>query len=381
MSRVPGPAEEPGSAALSRLEAPEYAEEAKPDRLTGEKPATPVAPSYLDRFKIILEGEKADVYLTLLRRLISGGRTNQFYPNPRAQDNLYKLMAPAANFGLDNQIRLNHLNGLPSEPDIGRVLADKDACARFQQMNDNADILSRQDDASKRLHKRIAYYREVAKSELPRRVHMEMKLRTIDHVQKVAHFYTIFERYDPGEGIFTRYTIQLTHQHTRWNRQQIELQGDDLLATEAFRNVISRYHSDEAEFAFMLLCEVPSINVEEVVRARIGPLWFKESNSPPEIAALLESRPGDFILNFPLERVGIPSRENYNKEDLNNDPFARLYRSSIADGDARQIADRRAETLGYRVYKERKFCCTKGIAEPLKELLAQRGLRCVIYTI
>ncbi|CAN0472193.1 unnamed protein product, partial [Phaeothamnion confervicola] len=222
--------------------------------------------------------------------------------------------------------------------DIGRVLADKDACFRFLQMNDNADILSRTDEASQRLHKRIDYYREVAKAELPKRVHMEMKVRTIDHAQKIAYFYTIFERYDPGDGMFTRYTIQLKHQSNRWNKPQIELQGDDLLATEAFRNVISRYHSDEAEFAFMLLSEVPSISVEEVVRARVGPLWFKDSTAPPEITELLQDRPGEFILSFPFERVGIPSKDNNNTEDLNKDPFARLYRTSLTD-EARGVAD------------------------------------------
>ena len=333
-----------------------------------------------ERFKIVLEGEQADIYLGILRRLIQGGRTNQFFPTPRGQDNLYRLMAPSASFGLDNRIRLNHLNGLPSEPDIGRVLADKDACFRFLQMNDNPDILSRKDEASLRLHKRIAYHREVAKAELPQRVHMELKVKAIDHAQKIAYFYSIFERYDPGEGVFTRYTVQLKHQHTRWNKPQIELQGDDLQATEAFRNVISRYHSDEAEFAFILLSEVPSITVDEVVRARVGPLWFKDSAAPTEIAELLSERPGEFILGFPLERVGIPSKENFNKDDNNNDPFARLYRASLSP-DARLMADTRAESLGYRVFKDRKFCCTKGVEKPLRELLGQRGCRCVIYTI
>ena len=54
-------------------------------------------------------------------------------------------------------------------------------------------------------------------------------------VSKTASFYSIFERYDPGEGVFTRYTITLQHQDSRWNKAQIEMQGDDLKATEAFR--------------------------------------------------------------------------------------------------------------------------------------------------
>jgi hypothetical protein len=352
------------------------------ERLTGDRDSqeveSPVAQP--ERFKICLEGESADSYLAVLRRLIQMARTNQYFPSPKGQDNLYRLMSPSSNFGLDNKIRLNDLNGMPSEPDIGRVLADKDAARRFLAMNDNADILSRTDPAALRLHKRISYYRDVEKSELPKRVNLEMKLRSLDHNAKIAQFYSIFERYDPGEGIFTRYTIQVSHQHTRWNQPQIELAGDDLSATTDFRNVISRYHSDEAEFAFILLSEVPSIKVEEVVRGRVGPLWFHQSNAPEEIRQLLAKHPSDFILNLPLERVGILSKDQADKADLNNDPFGRLYRSSLT-GSAREIADEKAASLGYRVYKERKFCCTKAIATPLRELLESRGCRCIIYTI
>jgi hypothetical protein len=351
-------------------------------RLTGETKSQEGEVSVVqpDRFKICLEGESADSYLTVLRRLIQMARTNQYFPSPKGQDNLYRLMSPQTNFGLDNKIRLNDLNGMPSEPDIGRVLADKEAGRRFLAMNDNADILSRTDPAALRLQKRILYYRDVEKSELPKRVNLEMKLRSLDHNAKVAQFYSIFERYDPGEGIFTRYTIQLSHRHTRWNQPQIELAGDDLSATTEFRNVISCYHSDEAEFAFILLSEVPSITVEEVVRGRVGPLWFHQSNAPEEIKELLNKHPGDFILNLPLERVGVLGKDQADKSDLNNDPFGRLYRPSLAPA-AREIADEKAASLGYRVYKERKFCCTKGIAGPLKSLLESRGCRCIIYTI
>jgi len=329
-------------------------------------------------YRVILKEADADVFLEFLRKLIRGGKLNQFYPNPNQMENLYRLMSPSGNLGIDPEIRINPRCGMPSEPDIGRVLADKEAAPRFLSRNDTAEVNARTDEASFKLHRRLQYLRDVNKSELPKRISHELKLRRVDLTSKTAYFYSIFERYDPGEGVFTRYTITLQHQDTRWNRQQIELQGDDLKATEGFRNVISRYHSDEAEFALILLSEVPGIKVEEVVRGRIGPLWFKEAETiPPEIKELLDKNPGNFILNFPLERVVINSSA---KEDLLADPFARLYRHTV-DGAARQFALEKAERLGYRVFKERKFCVTKGIAEPFKQLLAERNARCIIYTI
>lgn len=357
--------------ASSNLPVPEYE-----DLHSRESEAAPLLDS--TQYRVLLREEEADVFLGMLRKLIRGGKVNQFFPNPSALDHLYRLMSPSGNLGIDPEIRINPRSGLPSEPDIGRVLADKEACTRFLARNDTPEVMARTDEASFKLHRRIQYLRDVQKSDLPRRFHHDIKLRRVDLTTRTASFYSIFERYDPGEGVFTRYTITLQHQDSRWNRNQLELVGDDLRATEGFRNVISRYHSDEAEFAFILLSEVPGIKVEEVVRGRVGPLWFKEADvMPEEIRQLLERNPGNLIMNFPLERVVINSKA---KEDLLADPFARLYRASL-EGEARIQAERRAESLGYRVFKERKFCVTKGIAGPFQQLLADRGARCIVYTV
>lgn len=337
------------------------------------------SPADSARYKIVMSDSEADDFLTILRKLIRGGKLNQFFPSPNTMDNLYRLMAPAGNLGIDPQIRLNPRCGLPSEPDIGRVLADKDACQRFLARNDNPEVMGRTDEASFKLHRRIRYLRDINQSELPRRFNLDLKLRRIDAATRTASFYSVFERYDPGEGVFTRYTVTLRHQDQRWSRnQQIELKGDDLRVTENFRNVISRYSSDEAEFAFILLADVPGIQVEEVVRCRIGPLWFKEAETvPDEVRDLLIRHPGNFILNFPLERVVVNQTA---KEDLMADPFSRFYRDGLS-GEAREMALAKAEALGYRIFKERKFCVTKAIAAPFQELLKKRNARCIVYTI
>jgi hypothetical protein len=209
-----------------------------------------------------------------------------------------------------------------------------------------------------------------------------MWLRQVDDIKRVTYFTTIFERYDPGEGVFVRYTIQLAQHHARWSKAQIELQGDDLEYTQAFRNVISRYSSDEAEFAFILLSDLPNISVQEVVRARVGPLWYDGVQMPAEIEALMAKHPGNFILNLPSERVNAPSDKVASsvREDKNCDPFARFYRDSLVP-EVRPLAEARAEKLGYHVFKERKFCCTRGIELPFKEFLHKHGHRCVIYRV
>lgn len=324
----------------------------------------------------VLSGEHAETYCKLVEGLIRGGKPNNSFPSGRGVANLVYLLRPSTNRGLSNDVRVNLKNGLPSEPDIGRVIADKDICEKVLRSHDLASVRSRTDEASMPLVHRLDYYLDVQKRELPERFRLDLKLKRIDEKAQTADFIAVFERFDPGEGVFTHYNIHLRHQSDRWTKPQVELKGDDLKVTEAFRNVISRYSSDEAEFAFILLSDVPGITVEEVSRGRIGPLWMAGVPAPPAIEDLLKKHPGNVILNFPYEKVFVPEVEG--KEDDNRDPFARLYRTSLGQ-ENKQLADARAEKLGYIVHKERKFACSKPILNPLRDLCKELGKPCVIY--
>jgi hypothetical protein len=354
---------------------PQY-DDLEPSRSSTSEESREAKPSF-ERDPIqILDGPQAETYCQLLEGLIRGGKPNSFYPSGRGLANLVYLMRPSTNRGIINSIRVNMTNGMPDEPDVGRVIADKDICLKFLKSHDLASVRSRQDDASKRLISRLDYYQEVDRRELPERYRLDLKLKRIDEAKLVADFIAVFERFDPGEGVFTRYQIHLRHQSDRWSKPKVELLGDDLRYTEEFRNVISRYSSDEAEFAFILLSDVPGITVQEISRGRIGPMWMKGVPSPPEITELLEQNPGNVILNFPFEKVFVPDVEG--KEDNNRDPFARLYRESLCE-DNKPLADARAAKLGYIVHKDRKFACSKPILAPLRKLCSDLGKPCVIY--
>lgn len=324
----------------------------------------------------IVKGPQAEVYCQLVEGLIRGGKPNSFFPSGRGAENLVHLLRPSVNRGLTDEVQVNLRTGLPNEPNIGRVIADKDICEKMLRTHDVESVHSREDEASKRLISRMEYYRDVEKRELPDRFRLDLKLKRTNEKDQNADFIALFERFDPGEGIFTRYTIHLRHQNQRWSKPKVELLGDDLRYTEEFRNVISRYSSHEAEFAFILLSDVAGITVEEISRGRIGPLWMTGVKAPEPIEELLAKYPGNAILNFPYEKVFVPEVEG--KSDENRDPFARLYRTSLSE-DNQQIADARATSLGYVVHKERKFACTKPILGPLKELMVKLGKPCVIY--
>ena len=328
-----------------------------------------------DPIQIVRDGQ-AEAYCQLLEGLIRGGKPNSSYPSGRGVENLVYLLRPSVNRGLSNEVQINLRNGMPNEPNVGRVIADKDICQKLLRAHDVDSVHAREDEASKRLVHRIEYYRDVEKRELPERFRLDLKLKRTDEKEQTADFIAIFERFDPGEGVFTRYTIHLRHKNQRWAKPKVELLGDDLRYTEEFRNVISRYSSHEAEFAFILLSDVAGITVEEVSRGRIGPLWITGVEAPEPIQELLKAYPGNAILNFPQEKVFVPEVEG--KTDDNRDPFARLYRQSLND-ENRELADARATALGYIVHKERKFACTRPLLAPLKELMVKLGKPCVVY--
>lgn len=352
---------------------PHY-QEFEPEKASGPSPSE--QPKFERNPVQVLEGDKAETYCKLVESLIRGGKPNDSFPSGRGLANLIYLLRPSTNRGLSEQVRVNLKNGLPDEPDIGRIIADKDICQKVLRSHDLASVRSRTDEASLRLVRRLDYYLEVDKRELPERYRLELKLKRMDEKAQTADFIAVFGRFDPGEGIFTHYNIHLRHQSDRWAKPKVELQGDDLRYTEEFRNVISRYSSDEAEFAFILLSDVPGITVQEISRGRIGPLWMNGIPAPEPILELLAKYPGNAILNFPYEKVFVPDVEG--KEDANRDPFARLYRQSL-NAENKQLADARAEKLGYVVHKDRKFACTKPILAPLRELCQKLGNPCVMY--
>ncbi len=321
--------------------------------------------------------EAAEIYVAMVRRLVQAGRLNRFFPDVAALDSLLRFLAPSGRPGPYPGLELNLRTGLPAEPAVGRVLSEWDLSEKFLGGLDLAALRGKASPsaAEQRLLEQAAFHEELLRSSLPRRTRLDLALRRIEGEQQRAFFTTVFERFDPTEELFVRYTVQLYQHHGRWTRNLVELQGDDMEATGPFRNVISRYHADEAEFAFILLSELPAITVEEVVRCRVGPLWFEGVEMPPEVAALMQDHPGSFVLHFPTERAGLAVRE-----DGNRDPFSLTWREALEPA-ARELAVQKAEALGYHVYKERKFACTRAVAEPFTELLKERGYRCVVYPV
>ncbi len=325
----------------------------------------------------LLGAEAAEIYLAMLRRLLQTGRLNRFFPDAARLEALMGFLAPSGRVGAYPGLEVNLRTGLPAEPAVGRVLSERDVSAKFLAGVHLAALAGKTDPspAEQHLLDQARFHQRLQQASLPGWIRLDLALRRIETDKRRAFFTTVFDRFDASEELFVRYTVQLYQHHGRWARPLVDLQGDDLEATGPFRTVISRYHSDEAEFAFVLLSELPAITVEEVVRCRVGPLWFEGVEMPPEVAELLAAHPGSFILHFPTDRAGLTVRE-----DGNRDPFSVLWRQ-VLQPEARELAERKARELGYHVHKDRKFACTRAVVGPFSEWLKARGARCVVYPV
>lgn len=327
----------------------------------------------------ILKGEQVDTYSSILIALLKAARLNKFFPDPASLINLFSFHSPMKNLGLYETLEINELTGLPTEKDTVRVITDKDMALKVLRESSLEELEKKYEmipsDVNRRRLLRYRYYMALGEVVMPKLFNMELVLRSIDEKEHTAYFTVILDRFDLSENLFARYTIFLYQIDSRWIRPQIELSGDDFSYTENFRNVIARYAASESEFAFVILNDIKNVGVEEVVRARIGPLYFSGVYCPEGIERLVDNFPGSFILSLPTDRASVSI-----KEDRNNDPFAMLYREFLHN-DAREVYEKRFGQTGYHVFKDRKFVCTKNIEGHFKEFLKNIGTKNVVYSV
>ena len=325
---------------------------------------------------ILLEGEQVIGYVKLLMRLINGARINKFYPDPIKVRNLLSFLLPEKNYGFYDTIEINRNTGFPVEKDVSRVIVDRQIAPKTLRESNEEELVKRYEEnpipVNDRRLRRYRYHKDLMDSSIPDVFDLELKLRMVDTEKYIAFFNNIIDRYDPDSSLFVRYTMVIGQEDSQWGRNSVLLDGDRLKFTKKFRYLTSKYAIDEAEFAFILLNDLEHIVVEEVQRCRIGPLYFRGLNIPQGMEEIFEKHPGAFILSLPMDRASITI-----KEDKNNDPLSVMYRDVLEPG-AQELRDKKAEMIGYHVFKERKFVCSRDVVRDFRKFLADRGARCVV---
>lgn len=320
---------------------------------------------------LALDSRALEAYARRASDLILAARLNKWYPDPFGCADRLRFLAPSIRAGVYDGIGLDRTNGLPRHQDVLTVQVDRQIAEEFIEQQEARLAVGRR--LTPRVEAKLRYYRELVKVPFVPMTDLQVKLRRVYPERGSAAFEVVFDRFDPGEGVFVRYTLLIEQTDSMWGGGFLERTGDYTKQTNTFRTAMEKFAQDESEIMFLLLGKLDGIRVEEVSRGRIGPLWSPWTPAPagwfPEDAS------DAFVLHCPLDRASTG-----HEIDLDNDPFSTLYVDFLSDK-ARPIIEEAAQRYGYRVHKERKFACTKAALEPLKAKLRQAGTKNVIYSI
>jgi hypothetical protein len=328
---------------------------------------------------LTIRGDKIKPYVEIVRKLIRGGRPSKFYPDIGQLCSLFHFLIPENNYNTFDSIEINYDTGLPTEKTVTGIMVDRKLAPKvisedcIENLRKQAE--NRGSEADIRRLNRYFYYRDIMNHSLPLPIDVRLKLRTIDTARYTAFFNAEIERFDLVSEMFAKYTLVVGQKDLCWKSSQVHLDGDNLRFTEKFRNLLSECTVNEAEFAFILLNDLPAVTIEEVQRCRIGPLYFKGVKIPEGMQEIFDKHPDTFILSLPSDRASI-----HIKEDCNNDPLVRMYRDTLSP-ESRAIRDEKAEITGYHVFKERKFVCTGNALNDFRKFLAKHSAKCVVYGI
>lgn len=336
-------------------------------------PVSPIEGKVPVRPRRRLTGPDLDRYAETAARLIAAGRLNRWYPDPYACANLLRGLGASFREGVYDGVWIDLASGMPTLQEVVTVKADADLSADFLAGQNARQAAGRSPSA--KLAAKIEYHKRLLELRFAPLTNLEVRLRRIDQGRQQAAFEAVFDRYDAAEHVFTRYTLLLEQKDSALGQALIERSGDYSRQTEDFRNTMERYTGDESELAFLLLGRLPNVRVEEVTRARIGPLWSFAAPSPPGWLPDGPAGQGEAILHLPLDRASVDL-----DEDRDADPFSTIYRHFLSEV-SRPLIEDEARRLGYRVHKERKFVCTRGVADHLKKRLREAGTSNIVYTV
>ena len=336
-------------------------------------PASPIDTRIPTRPRRRLAGAELDRYADTAARLILAGRLNKWYPDPYGCANYFKAMAASVRLGVYDGVFIDLGSGMPTLQEIVRVKADRDVAVEFLAEQEVRRAAGRPPTA--RVATKEQYYQLLSQLAFPPLTSIQVLLRRVDPDRQLAAFEAVFDRYDAAENVFTRFTLLLEQKDSALGGGLIERSGDYSRQTELFRDTLERYAADESELTFLLLGHMPGVRVEEVTRARIGPMWAFAAPAPPGWLPEGPDAAGESILHLPWDKASVDI-----DDDRDADPFATIYRQFLSD-ESRPLIEEEARRLGYRVNKERKFVCTPGAEETLKERLAKAGTANIVYTL
>jgi hypothetical protein len=333
---------------------------------------------------VTLTGEAEKSYLQRMLGTIRAARLNDQYCEARRLGAHMRAMSPEVHRGLYDGLQINLESGLPTYREWTRVQTDVSiAVEQLKQLGERRALAQRAAESDHEIHQqrldRYDYFDEIADVRLAPLGAMDVALRRVDASRQEAAFFINFDKLDVT-GVFVRFRIALTQRNQVWSSSAVRLDEDTASYTDEFKSMIYRFSSLDAEFTLTKLATLPGVDVQRLSRGTVGPVYFGgdflEGQEVPEpFADLVGDDPTKFVALFGLEQAASDINES-----RNNDPVGGLFEAEISRAMRANYA-RARETMGYRVFKDRKFVVSRGLEGPLREICSAMNTQNIIYSI
>lgn len=320
----------------------------------------------------------ADAYLERVCALIQSARLNDQYPASHRLVAHLQAMTSSVTQDLYPGVAVERESGLPTYKDWARVRTDASLAAEvLSHIAPLEQLQARAAQEPEGVHARQLvkrrYYTALVERPLMPLDAMHVELRRVEPETRQAFFHIVFDKLD-ARGRFVRYTLDVAQQSSFWTRAMIQLSEDHAQHTQELRSMVYRYASLDAELMLVSLAAHPSISVERVIKSTLGPFFLREISQDDPLAGLLqgsEAAIGSFALDMAAVDVA---------QDADNDPIDDLMSASLSK-EARADYEIARKSLGYHVFKDRKFVADRDSKRALEAYCQQAGTRNIIYPL
>jgi hypothetical protein len=197
------------------------------------------------------------------------------------------------------------------------------------------------------------FLRARARAQVLERFRVEARVRR--STGQSADLKVIVDRFDPGESLFRRASVEL---HVAGSRE-VTIQNDEAELSGTLRDTLFRFATADAELLYLRLCQVPDVRVTDLKVGQTGPLIFQGMQVPTLFKEVLKRRPDAFFLCAATSRIS-PALESKGHRNPLSTPLQQVL------GESAYLELQAASPEPYGVRKDLLFVATPATAAILR---------------
>lgn len=320
-----------------------------------------------------LPAADAPEYLERLCRGLRAGRLSKAFPDRLTLTPHLQLLKRGVELDQYPGVYVDSRTGLPNMAAFTRVATD------IEVAHEHGEGVG---EAAKR-----SYRRELLAAKIETIERHEVALRRHDAARDASAVRLDLTKLD-ASGLIIRVRVELT-QVGSGGRKGVKLALDDKTASaqDELHATIYRHAAFDAETLFVRLEELRKVEVERVERGVIGPVLVQLPNGerfPDALpGALGQVAPNYAVPTGELEMM-LSFQSDFAARDLgeerSNDPLQRLLVHRLEDAEKPRYEELRRKHV-FKVYKDRKFACTRGMMGLAKAIGEAGQTKNIVYPI